>query len=55
MDPDSIFYTLSTKPPLQRADAVDGMSEGVHCVWFKRNLRVFDDPTLAEAFRTGRV
>jgi deoxyribodipyrimidine photolyase len=31
------------------------MSEGVHCVWFKRDLRVFDHAPLAKAVRAGRV
>lgn len=31
------------------------MSEGVHCVWFKRDLRVLDHAPLAEAVRAGRV
>jgi len=37
------------------AEAVDGMNEEVHCVWFKRDLRVLDHAPLAEAVRAGRV
>ena len=37
------------------AEAVVAISEGLHCVWFKRDLRVLDHAPLAEAVRADRV